>query len=719
MHNGFPIGLLTHCDGVCPLSWEPDPVEADSLKGGRYRRKVDILGMIVSIIGSKDQLVNEYRVMLAEKLLNKSDYDIDSEIRTLELLKIHFGESSMQKCEIMLNDLIDSKRTNTNIKATLKLQPQPVADVEEHELSLDNLNATIISSNFWPPIQLELQFEDRTLQFSVTPLHASIISLFEDQTSWTSKNLAASGILAESIQESGDHKFTLVEALVASGKTGANTGSSEELLVGDEEGETSVASVEDQLRKEMTVYEKFITGMLTNFGSMALDRIHNTLKRPKRVKIIEETETAIAPNRDERNTSTATRRSDGNRRRRRRENAKFEIQSHRTSPREEYQGSIQLYTQIISLSQHSISKKSPDAAHLSKLQKTLCLAFSNRAEAWARLLEFSQALRDCEEALRIEKSHFKTLLCKGKILLSLNRYSMALDCFKAANLDPQANENSDVVNGFLDKCKKLEFLSRTGAFDVTDWVLSGFRGKLPEFAEYVGAVEIRKSEISGRGLFATKNVESGTLLLVTKATAVDRAIMPQDSGENAQLVIWKNFIDKVVESATKCSEIKSLISKLSAGEDEENLEVPEIGIFRPEAEMSSGISEDKLDMGRMLSILDVNSMLEDAISAKVLGKNADYHGVGLWILASFINHSCDPNVRRLHIGDHVVVHAARDVKAGEELTFAYFDVLSPLNNRREMANNWGSYVDARDANLKTTCATRTRRERLKLHLEKG
>ena len=134
-------------------------MEADPLKGSRSRRKVDVLGMVVGIIGSKDQLVNEYRVMLAEKLLNKSDYDIDTEIRTLELLKvmmklckifirnielkcpircfsfslltllmschfvhfcqIHFGESSMHKCEIMLNDLIDSKRTNTNIKATL------------------------------------------------------------------------------------------------------------------------------------------------------------------------------------------------------------------------------------------------------------------------------------------------------------------------------------------------------------------------------------------------------------------------------------------------------------------------------------------------------------------------------------------------------------------------------------------------------------------------
>ncbi|KAK2969035.1 hypothetical protein RJ640_007900 [Escallonia rubra] len=316
--------------------WEPDPVEADPLKGSRHRRKVDILGMIVGIIGSKDQLVNEYRVMLAEKLLNKTDYDINSEIRTLELLKIHFGENSMQKCEIMLNDLIDSKRINTNVKATIAQPSQNGAEVREHGVSLDMLDATIISSNFWPPIQeealnipepvdqllsdyakrfgeiktprklqwkknlgtvkLELQFGDREMQFTVAPVHASIIMQFQDQISWTSINLATAigvpvdvlnrrinfwiskGILADSLgDDSNDHIYTLVDSMVDAGKTGLNSGSCED-LVGDEDGERSVASVEDQLRKEMTVYEKFITGMLTNFGSMALDRIHNTLK---------------------------------------------------------------------------------------------------------------------------------------------------------------------------------------------------------------------------------------------------------------------------------------------------------------------------------------------------------------------------------------------------------------------------------------------------------
>ncbi|MCH89155.1 anaphase-promoting complex subunit 2-like, partial [Trifolium medium] len=40
-------------------------------------------------------------------------------------------------------------------------------------------------------VKLELQFEDRVMQFTVAPVLASMIMKFQDQTSWTSKNLAA------------------------------------------------------------------------------------------------------------------------------------------------------------------------------------------------------------------------------------------------------------------------------------------------------------------------------------------------------------------------------------------------------------------------------------------------------------------------------------------------------------------------------------------------
>nr|VDD12415.1 unnamed protein product [Brassica rapa] len=302
--------------------WEPDPLEAGPLKGSLSERKVDILGMLVDIIGSKEQLVNEYRFMLAEKLLNKTDYDIETEIRTVELLKIHFGEASMQRCEIMLNDLIDSKRVNTNIKKT----SQTGAEVVESELSVDILTSKILSTNFWPPIQdeplelpapidkllsdyanryheiktprkllwkknlgtvkLELQFEDRAMQFTVSPTHAAIIMQFQEKKIWTSIDLAAAiGIPIDLLnrrvnfwiskgvlRESNANVFTLVESMTNSGKN-----ESEEILASDEESERSRAYVEDQLRKETTIYKNFIMAMLTN-GSMAVDGIHNRLK---------------------------------------------------------------------------------------------------------------------------------------------------------------------------------------------------------------------------------------------------------------------------------------------------------------------------------------------------------------------------------------------------------------------------------------------------------
>jgi len=90
----------------------------------------------------------------------------------------------------MLNDLIGSKRINSNIKATINQQPQTSnfqvhismfviiannifnyflslssfhkqigdassgVEVGDSAISMDVISATIISSNFWPPIQV-------------------------------------------------------------------------------------------------------------------------------------------------------------------------------------------------------------------------------------------------------------------------------------------------------------------------------------------------------------------------------------------------------------------------------------------------------------------------------------------------------------------------------------------------------------------------------------
>lgn len=58
--------------------------------------------MLVSIYGSKELFVSEYRLMLADKLLNNLDYHTDKEVQNLELLKLRFGEASLHHCEIMI-----------------------------------------------------------------------------------------------------------------------------------------------------------------------------------------------------------------------------------------------------------------------------------------------------------------------------------------------------------------------------------------------------------------------------------------------------------------------------------------------------------------------------------------------------------------------------------------------------------------------------------------
>ena len=40
--------------------------------------------------------------MLSERLLTKNDYECDRELRTLELLKVRFGEGNLLNAEIML-----------------------------------------------------------------------------------------------------------------------------------------------------------------------------------------------------------------------------------------------------------------------------------------------------------------------------------------------------------------------------------------------------------------------------------------------------------------------------------------------------------------------------------------------------------------------------------------------------------------------------------------
>ncbi|XP_054614373.1 anaphase-promoting complex subunit 2 isoform X2 [Dunckerocampus dactyliophorus] len=202
-------------EGGEPEGWTPDPTDAVADKTGSKRRSSDIISLLVSIYGSKDIFINEYRTVLADRLLQQLNYNTAREIRNVELLKLRFGESHMHYCEVMLKDMADSRRINSNIsEEDMRLGEEPASSW---------LSAIIMSSEFWPQLKeeklelpplichamesftrryeklkamrtlswkphlgsvtLDVELEDRTLSnLTVSPVHAAIILHFQDKS---------------------------------------------------------------------------------------------------------------------------------------------------------------------------------------------------------------------------------------------------------------------------------------------------------------------------------------------------------------------------------------------------------------------------------------------------------------------------------------------------------------------------------------------------------
>ncbi|KAK6305260.1 hypothetical protein J4Q44_G00240400 [Coregonus suidteri] len=146
-----PVTLQTQDsedEGSDPEEWTPDSKDAVTDKMGSKRHSSDIISLLVSIYSSKEIFIDEYRTVLADRLLHQFNYNTAREIRNVELLKLRFGESHMHYCEVMLKDLADSRRINTNIR-------EEESRLGEDEQPPMALTAMILSSEFWPTLKEE------------------------------------------------------------------------------------------------------------------------------------------------------------------------------------------------------------------------------------------------------------------------------------------------------------------------------------------------------------------------------------------------------------------------------------------------------------------------------------------------------------------------------------------------------------------------------------
>ncbi|TKR66848.1 hypothetical protein L596_023082 [Steinernema carpocapsae] len=127
--------------------WVPDPVDANKGENRFFRQSADVFNMLVSIYGSKEQFVKEYRQLLAERLTCTNERDHNFETRYLELMKRRFTDGELQQCEVMLTDMQRSEDFDRDLQAVLtekKIASIPFA-----------MEARVISSFFWPKLETE------------------------------------------------------------------------------------------------------------------------------------------------------------------------------------------------------------------------------------------------------------------------------------------------------------------------------------------------------------------------------------------------------------------------------------------------------------------------------------------------------------------------------------------------------------------------------------
>ena len=186
----------------------------------------------------------------------------------------------------------------------------------------------------------------------------------------------------------------------------------------------------------------------------------------------------------------------------------------------------------------SLPKYSADSLHsydqalrLTGTQDDAIVLLLNRCHARNASHHFDAALADADAILNLSSSNEKALFRAARALYGLRRYEESkARLLRLTELYPN---NQDAVKD-TKRCKN-RLLEQSGIYDFGDMLDEAIqKSPAPDMdrAAYDGSVEVRQCVIKshGRGLFTTRPVQAGDLLLVEKAFSV---AFPEDDGQDA------------------------------------------------------------------------------------------------------------------------------------------------------------------------------------------
>lgn len=212
-----------------------------------------------------------------------------------------------------------------------------------------------------------------------------------------------------------------------------------------------------------------------------------------------------------------------------------------------------------------------------------------------------------------------------------------------------------------------------------------------DHADFTKNVKIDHAGQRGRGLFATRALRTGDLIMCEKAfeMVLDR--------ENASVVIMVCNADTGRSSTgTHVDLLHSIITRLRHNPIEavKVLQLHAGSAYTPQTNVDIVDGQAIVDTWQVRAIMDHNAFncdIRQAHSkASLHAPDPAFGSSGLWVLSSFVNHACVSNAARTYIGDFMILRASCDIACGEEITLSYFNCFE--NYREDLAElqrHWG------------------------------
>ena len=203
-------------------------------------------------------------------------------------------------------------------------------------------------------------------------------------------------------------------------------------------------------------------------------------------------------------------------------------------------------------------------------------------------------------------------------------------------------------------------------------------------ADFIGPVVIKNSgRRQGRGLFTTEFVKSETVLLICRALA--RCL---DYSHQLMYAPMSNkLVPNVVNAINKKGDhVRLLFCSLDPSSDNSlKTYCPALPDFAFECLpylAKKTIRREYENLGTEAILRIVSTIAFDDMSPENINnwKNPDemrrYYDI--WLIPSFINHSCIPNASRINVGDMMSIHVTKEFNKGKEITIFFHTMLVGL-----------------------------------------